>query len=196
MTLKSKKFTRPVVTPFEEEMDPVGLARTVAKEYRAMEDGHHARLRAFLGRAYQTYQLFLDFPDSFERLKQEPFWRARGRSRRASRPRRGCCCTSCERRRRTFAPGPRSTRRSSTASLAQESEPTASQDASRRSVGWRTRTRTSSLPSVSFGSRRKGGLRASSLAERRQGSRRCRNGVTVREQFRHCERRWSTDAVA
>ncbi len=74
MKLKSKKFTRPVVTPFEEEADPVGLAGTVAREYREMEDGHHARLRAFLGRAYQVYQLFRDFPDSFEELKRDPFW--------------------------------------------------------------------------------------------------------------------------
>ena len=83
MTLKSKKFTRPVITPFEEDADPVGLARTVAEEYQAMEDGHHARLRAFLGRAYQSYQLFLDFPDSFEQLKQEPFWET---SRQAEGP--------------------------------------------------------------------------------------------------------------
>jgi len=69
MKLKSKKFTRPVVTPFEEEVDPVGLARTVAKEYRAMEDGHHAQLRAFLGRAYHVYRLFQQAPSSYEELK-------------------------------------------------------------------------------------------------------------------------------
>jgi len=74
MKLKSKKFTRPVVTPFEEEVDPVGLARTVAKEYRAMEDGHHAQLRAFLGRAYHVYRLFQQAPSSYEELKQDPFW--------------------------------------------------------------------------------------------------------------------------
>ncbi len=52
MTLTSKKFVRPVITPFEEEADPVGFAKLVAEEYREMEDGHHARLRAFLSRAY------------------------------------------------------------------------------------------------------------------------------------------------
>jgi len=76
MALKPKKITRPVIGTFEEEADPVGFARTVAKEYRKMEDGHHARLRAFLGRAYESYQLFREFPDSFERLKQEPFWKS------------------------------------------------------------------------------------------------------------------------
>jgi hypothetical protein len=74
MTLKSKKFTRPVVTPFEEEVDPVGLARTVAKEYRVMEDGHHSQLRAFLGRAYLVYRLFRQAPSSYEELKRDPFW--------------------------------------------------------------------------------------------------------------------------
>jgi hypothetical protein len=194
MKLKSKKFTRPVVTPFEEEVDPVGLARTVAKEYRAMEDGHHARLRAFLGRAYQTYQLFLDFPDSFERLKQEPFWRSSRQKPKGLTTRRGCCCTSCERRRRTFAPGRRRMPRSSTASLAQESEPTASQDLpGARWGGGRVRALPrcrawASDPSEGWAARL-------SRQERRQGSRRCRNGVTVREQFRHCERRLSTDTV-
>lgn len=72
MTLKLKKMVRPVVTPFPEEL--VDLARTVAKEYREMEDGHHAKLRAFLGRACLVHQLFCEFPDSFEELKQDPFW--------------------------------------------------------------------------------------------------------------------------
>ncbi len=73
MTLISKKFTRPVITPFpeDEDADPVDVARTVAKEYRAMEDGHHAQLRAFLGRAYHVYRLFQQAPSSYEELKQD-----------------------------------------------------------------------------------------------------------------------------
>jgi len=73
MTLISKKFTRPVITPFpeDEDADPVDVARTIAKEYRAMEDGHHAQLRAFLGRAYHVYRLFQQAPSSYEELKQD-----------------------------------------------------------------------------------------------------------------------------
>ena len=72
MTLKPKKIMRPVLTPFPEEL--VDLARTVAKEYREMEDGHHARMRAFLGRAYHVYRSFQQVPESFEELKRDPFW--------------------------------------------------------------------------------------------------------------------------
>ena len=38
-------------------VDPLGLARTVAEEYRAMEDGHHAQLRAFLGQGLSGLSL-------------------------------------------------------------------------------------------------------------------------------------------
>lgn len=81
MTLTSKKFTRPVVTPFpdEDDDDPVGLALTVADEYRMMEDGHHAQLRAFLGRAYHVYRLFQKAPGEYERLKQHPYWKKSNR---------------------------------------------------------------------------------------------------------------------
>ncbi len=59
---------------FDEDADPVGLARMVADEYQAMEDGHHAQLRAFLRRAYHVYRLFQQFPGAYEQLKREPFW--------------------------------------------------------------------------------------------------------------------------
>ena len=39
-----------------------------------MENGYHAQLRAFLQKAYHSYQLFLEFPDVFEKLKRAPFW--------------------------------------------------------------------------------------------------------------------------
>lgn len=76
MTLKSKKFTKPVITPFPEDeyAGPLGLARIVADQYRVMEDGHHAQLRAFLGRAYEVYRLFQQAPGSYEELKRDPFW--------------------------------------------------------------------------------------------------------------------------
>ncbi len=72
MTPKLKKMVRPVLTPFPEEL--VDLARTVAQEYREMEDGYHAQLRAFLGRAYHVYRLFQQVPGAYEKLKQDPFW--------------------------------------------------------------------------------------------------------------------------
>ena len=76
MMLKPKKFLMPVITPFAEDeyAGPLALARIVADEYRVMEDGHHAQLRAFLGRAYRVYRLFQQAPDSYEKLKQDPFW--------------------------------------------------------------------------------------------------------------------------
>ncbi len=39
-----------------------------------MENGYHAKLRGFLRRAYQAYDLFREFPGTFEKLKQDPFW--------------------------------------------------------------------------------------------------------------------------
>ncbi len=74
VTLKPKG--RPAVTPFEEDKDydPMVLARTVAKEYRAMENGHHERLRTFLGRAYLVYRLFQQLPETYQKLKDDPFW--------------------------------------------------------------------------------------------------------------------------
>jgi hypothetical protein len=74
MTLKSKNITRPPIGTFDEDADLVGLARTVAEEFEAMEDGHHAQLRAFLGRAYLLYRLFQQVPGAYAQLKQEPFW--------------------------------------------------------------------------------------------------------------------------
>ena len=56
MTLKLKKMWTPVLEPFREET--MDFARTVAKEYQEMEDGHHQQLRAFLGRAYSVYRSF------------------------------------------------------------------------------------------------------------------------------------------
>ena len=53
---------------------PMRFARTVAKEYTAMENGYHAKLHEFLRRAYHSYQLFLEFPEGFEELKRHPFW--------------------------------------------------------------------------------------------------------------------------
>jgi hypothetical protein len=72
MTLKLKKKWRPVLTSFPEEL--VDLARTVAQEYRDMEDGYHAQLHAFLGRANHVYRLFQQVPGAYEELKQDPFW--------------------------------------------------------------------------------------------------------------------------
>src|SRR5271165_1265597 len=72
MATKRKKMMRPVLTPFPEET--MDLARTVAQEYRDMEDGYHAQLHAFLGRAYSVYRSFQQVPESFELLKQDPFW--------------------------------------------------------------------------------------------------------------------------
>ena len=74
MTLKLKKIVEARARRRSRRKDPVGLARTVAKEYRAMEDGHHAQLRAFLGRAYHVYRLFQQAPGAYEELKQDPFW--------------------------------------------------------------------------------------------------------------------------
>jgi hypothetical protein len=97
MTLGSKNFTRPLVTPFpdddddhplvtpfpdDEDDDPVGLALAVANEYRMMEDGHHAELRAFLGRAYHVYRLFQKAPGEYGRLKQHPYWKEANRKPR------------------------------------------------------------------------------------------------------------------
>jgi hypothetical protein len=56
-----KKFTRPVITPFEDP-GPVGFAKTVAHEYATMENGHPARLRWFLRRAYRAYHWFRESP--------------------------------------------------------------------------------------------------------------------------------------
>ena len=52
MTLTSKKITRPTIRTPKEDAGPVGFARMFADEYKSMEDGHQAQLRAFLGRAY------------------------------------------------------------------------------------------------------------------------------------------------
>ena len=73
MTLKLKKMWRPVLTVVPG--GAVDLARTVAKEYREMEDGHHQQLRAFLGRAYSVYRSFQQDPEAYEKLKQDPFWK-------------------------------------------------------------------------------------------------------------------------
>jgi len=59
---------------FEEDVDPVGFAKLVAEEYAAMENGYHARLRDFLRMSYEAYELFREFPDAFDELKQDPFW--------------------------------------------------------------------------------------------------------------------------
>jgi len=80
MTSISKKLAKiktntgdAAATDFE-GTPPMRLARTVAKEYAAMENGYHAKLREFLRRAYHSYQLFLQFPEGFEELKLDPFW--------------------------------------------------------------------------------------------------------------------------
>jgi hypothetical protein len=73
MTLKPKKIVRPVLTPFPEET--MELAQTLAQEYRDMEDGHHERLRGFLGRAYSVYLQFRQDKEAYEKLKDEKrFW--------------------------------------------------------------------------------------------------------------------------
>jgi hypothetical protein len=74
MMLMSTKIVRPPIGTFEDDVDPVGFARKVAAEYATMENGYHAQLRSFLQKAYHSYQLFLEFPDAFEKLKQDPFW--------------------------------------------------------------------------------------------------------------------------
>ena len=74
MTSKLRTIATPEIGSFEEDADPVGFAKTVAKEYAAMENGYHAQLRAFLRKAYQSYQLFLEFRGAFEQLKRDPFW--------------------------------------------------------------------------------------------------------------------------
>ena len=74
MTSKLRKSETPEIGSFEEDADPVGFAKTVAKEYATMEDGYHAKLRGFLRRAYDAYDLFREFPGTFEELKQDPFW--------------------------------------------------------------------------------------------------------------------------
>jgi hypothetical protein len=74
MRLKPKKIVRPVITPFPEET--MEFARTVAQEYREMEDGHHERLRGFLGRAYSAYLQFQEDNEAYEKLKDEKrFWK-------------------------------------------------------------------------------------------------------------------------
>jgi hypothetical protein len=74
MTLKPKKIVRPVLTPFPEET--MDFARTVAQEYREMEDGHHAQLRGFLGRAYSVYLQFQHDNEAYEKLRNEKlFWK-------------------------------------------------------------------------------------------------------------------------
>jgi hypothetical protein len=64
----------PVLEPFPEE--PMELARTLAREYREIEDGHHERLRGFLGRAYSVYLEFRQDKEAYEQLKDEKrFWK-------------------------------------------------------------------------------------------------------------------------
>jgi hypothetical protein len=72
MAPKLKRMCRPAITPFPEEK--MELARTVAQEYRDMEDGHHERVRAFLGRAYSVYRSFQKDEGAYEELRQDPFW--------------------------------------------------------------------------------------------------------------------------
>jgi hypothetical protein len=105
MRLKPKKIVRPVITPFPEET--MELAQTVAQEYRDIEDGHHERLRGFLGRAYSLYRAFQQDKEAYEKLKDEKrFWKiSRQKPPKDLKTSNGSCCTSCERRRGTLAPG-------------------------------------------------------------------------------------------
>ena len=73
--MRSKEYDRPPIGTLEEEIDPISFAKMVAAEYATMENGYHAQLRAFLQKAYHSYQLFLEFPDAFEKLKRAPFWK-------------------------------------------------------------------------------------------------------------------------
>jgi hypothetical protein len=72
MAAKPNKMWRPKRGTFPEET--MDFARTVAHEYQAMEDGHHERLRGFLGRAYSVYRAFQKDKGAYEGLKQDPFW--------------------------------------------------------------------------------------------------------------------------
>jgi hypothetical protein len=59
---------------FEESADPVALVKVVAATYAAIEDGYRAQLVGVLAETYQCYLLFLDSPDDFEELLEDPFW--------------------------------------------------------------------------------------------------------------------------
>ncbi len=74
--MRSKKYHKPPIGTFEEEVDPIGFAKIVSAEYGTMENGYHAQLRAFLQKAYHSCQLFREYPDAFEKLKRAPFWKA------------------------------------------------------------------------------------------------------------------------
>jgi hypothetical protein len=54
--------------------DPVALLKLVAAEYAAIEDGYRTQLVHVLESAYRCYLLFLDFPDDFEELMEDPLW--------------------------------------------------------------------------------------------------------------------------
>jgi hypothetical protein len=74
--MRPEENDRPPIGRFEEEVDPIGVAKMVAAKYATMENGYHAQLRAFLQKAYHSYQLFCEYPDEFEKLKRAPFWKA------------------------------------------------------------------------------------------------------------------------
>jgi hypothetical protein len=54
--------------------DPVALMKVAAAEYAAIEDRYRTQLVHVLENAYQCYLLFLDSPDDFEELLEDPFW--------------------------------------------------------------------------------------------------------------------------
>jgi hypothetical protein len=78
MSSISKGHGKPRIGAFDEDVDPVGLVKVVAAEYAAMEDEYHARLRDFLFRAYTAYEVFRAFPDSYNELKKDSFWKISG----------------------------------------------------------------------------------------------------------------------
>ena len=51
-----------------------GFARTVAEEYREMEDGHHAATARVPGQGLFGLSLVSARPGAYEQLKQDPFW--------------------------------------------------------------------------------------------------------------------------
>ena len=75
MSSISKRYVKPRIGTFDEDVDPLGLVKLVAAEYAAMQDEYHARLRHFLFRAYTAYEVFRAFPDTFVKLKKDSFWK-------------------------------------------------------------------------------------------------------------------------